>query len=206
MTPIVISYHLKVHKEIDLIKRLIENGLDNFHIRKPDFSVDEMRAFIDKIPCHFHSKIMLHSHYQLVKEYNLRGIHFNKKYNAYIPDYLEKHHKVSVFCNSFDDIDEYSHLANYFFIGPVFKSISLVHYYGKYSHDYLKKQLQNYRRVNTVAIGGIDEETAAVALKLGFKQVSVLGAIWAEYIETQDVVRVINRYKAIKNVTFAMYN
>jgi thiamine monophosphate synthase len=60
--------------------------------------------------------------------------------------------------------------------------------------------------VNSVAIGGISEETAEVALKLGFKQVSILGALWAEYIETQNVDRVISRYKAIRNVSFAMYN
>lgn len=206
MTPIVISYHLKLHKEADVINNLIDNGLDNFHIRKPDFSTHEMRAFINKIPRVFHDKIMLHSHYELLNEFNLKGIHYNKKYNPDIPGFLSPHHKVSVFCADFDDIEDYNGLADYFFIGPVFKSISLVNYYGKYTHNYLKTQLRKYSRSNTVAIGGISEETAEVALNLGFRQVSILGALWAEYIETLDVKRVMHRYKSIRNVTLSISN
>lgn len=61
MKLIVISSPAPVPNEHTFINSLFEEGLKIFHIHKPNFSKQEIKNFIQKIPSKYHNRIVLHS-------------------------------------------------------------------------------------------------------------------------------------------------
>ena len=76
---IVISNPTLIKNEISTINLLFENGMELFHIRKPDFSVAEMKAFLFEIKSDYRQNLVLHSHHQLAVEFGIHRIHFTEK-------------------------------------------------------------------------------------------------------------------------------
>lgn len=61
MKLIVISSPSAVPNEHEIINSLFEEGLEVFHIHKPDFSKEQIKDFIQKISSKYHSRIAQHS-------------------------------------------------------------------------------------------------------------------------------------------------
>ena len=61
MKLIVISSPTPVPNEHEIINSLFEEGLEIFHVHKPDFSKQEIKDFIQQIPSKYHNRIALHS-------------------------------------------------------------------------------------------------------------------------------------------------
>lgn len=76
---IVISNPTLIKNEISTINLLFENGMELFHIRKPDFSTAEMKAFLSEIKSDYRHYLVLHSHHQLAVEFGIHRIHFTEK-------------------------------------------------------------------------------------------------------------------------------
>jgi len=206
MNPVVFSYHLNIYNELKVIIGLFENGLEKFHLRKPEMNLDEYRNIIKSIPSEFHNRIMIHSHFELFNEFDLLGYYiFANKRDIFI--HPEGNYIRSTFCYQFDEIEKLESHYNYTMIGPVFKSISVKEQYGSFSHEYLQ-EIFNSKKYNTkvVAIGGIKEDTTEIALNYGFDSVAVLGSIWATYMESLDVKKAIDTYVNIRNVSLVMKN
>ncbi|MDF1674850.1 MAG: thiamine phosphate synthase [Vicingaceae bacterium] len=60
---IVISNPTAIKDEYSIIHQLFEQGLESFHIYKPDFSSEQIAEFKQKISAKYHSKIVLHEEY-----------------------------------------------------------------------------------------------------------------------------------------------
>lgn len=56
---------------------LFEEGLDCLHISKVDPSPLYLERLLSLIPSHYHSKIVVHQHFQTKGEYGLGGIHLD---------------------------------------------------------------------------------------------------------------------------------
>src|ERR1051326_1734770 len=80
MKLIVISSSSIIENETELVTRLFEMGLETFHLRKHKLSTRKTKEFIQAIPEHFHNRIVLHSHHNLARKFNLRGIHLTKSH------------------------------------------------------------------------------------------------------------------------------
>ena len=50
MELILISSPSEKENEIRVIRRIFEMGLSRFHLRKPDWSLDDIRAFLNELP------------------------------------------------------------------------------------------------------------------------------------------------------------
>src|SRR5438093_92198 len=68
-----------VTNETATINEMFRNDLQYFHIRKPDFTEADLRKYLDKIDSEYHDRIIIHSHYDVLKDYRLKGIHINRE-------------------------------------------------------------------------------------------------------------------------------
>lgn len=177
---VVISNPTALADEQAIIKQLFDEGLEIFHIRKKEYSEIELRTFIEQIPEKYFSKIVLHSHYHLAEEYNLKGIHvpFDFKSEA-------SKQSLSVSFHSLDEVEKFENKFDYGFLSPVFDSISKEGYKSKFDFSELKTYLVNKKISNNgtrkglvIALGGIDEDKIEKVKELGFSGIALLGAIW----------------------------
>jgi len=65
--------------EIESICQLFEAGLKILHLRKLDVTKKELREYLQNIPTQFHKRIVIHSNYSLLREFDLKGIHLTEK-------------------------------------------------------------------------------------------------------------------------------
>jgi thiamine-phosphate pyrophosphorylase len=179
---IVITNPIPVLNEIDTIHSLFENGLDLLHIRKPDFSEEEIKFFLSKINLNYRQRLVLHSHHQLALEFEINRIHFTEKTRTEtseenLKDWKDKEFSISASIHQMIDFNELSNIFDYAFFGPVFESISKQNYISNLD---IKKELEQRKNYKTalVALGGITPDNIKTALKYGFDNVALLGNIW----------------------------
>ena len=78
----VISSSKSIDNEAEIVTRLFENGLPSFHLRNHKISTTRMRNFIAQIPEKYHSRIVIHSHFNLAFSMRLQGIHLTKSHKV----------------------------------------------------------------------------------------------------------------------------
>ena len=179
---IIISNPTLIKNEISTINLLFENGMELFHIRKPDFSTAEMKAFLSEIKSDYRQNLVLHSHHQLAVEFGIHRVHFTeKKLNETseknLKKWKEKRFKLSTSIHKMVDFEKLSAVFDYAFFGPVFESISKTNYISDLDFEKELKQRNNIKTA-LIAVGGITSERIKIALKYGFDDVALLGTIW----------------------------
>ncbi|MTH14863.1 thiamine phosphate synthase [Flavobacterium sp. LC2016-01] len=178
---IVITNPSAIENEIDILHSLFEEGLSLLHIRKPDFSELEMVQFVHPIKMEFRSKLVLHSHHDLAKDFGINRIHFSEKERKHIDDYPARFPKPcrynSTSTHSIEDFNSLENGFDYAFLSPVFKSISKKNYLPKTDLFEALKSRTNYK-TKVIALGGITPENIQETLKNGFDDVALLGTIW----------------------------
>lgn len=180
---IVISNPTSTENEHAIINQLFDEGLEIFHLRKKEYSENEIKKFIELIPEKYFNSIVLHSHYRLAKEYNLKGIH--------VPVNTENelaYGTLSISFHSLDEIEKYNRKFDYAFLSPLFDSISKEGYQSNFNLIEVKgffqrcNSLSPVRRdgggLSLIALGGIDEDKIDKVKELGFSGIALLGAIW----------------------------
>lgn len=174
---IVISHTEIIENEFQLIHSLFNKGLEYFHIRKPLFSFDETKDFINKIDNKFHQRIVIHNHYELINEFNLKGIHGSiDKVNSFL---IENDCLYSYSCHSFDEIKSINSNPEYVFLSPLFDSISKQDYKAAFDFKELKIFLNQFNlNKKIIALGGLSKGNIPIAYNLGFSGVALLGNIW----------------------------
>lgn len=173
---IIISNPTAVANEINTIHALFENGLKLFHIRKPEFSEEEMKAFVAAIGLEFRNRLVLHSYHHLAKEFGINRIHFSSTNR---PDNFQKAEgfTVSTSTHSIEEFNALSEDFGYAFLSPVFKSISKENYEPKTNWATEIKKRINFQ-TKLIGLSGIQDTNLHQALQLGFDEVALLGSIW----------------------------
>jgi len=174
---VVITPEEFVQNEAEIINELFHEGLDLLHVRKPFINLEEMTGFIQKINYEFHHQLVLHSHYELAKNFNISRLHFREidRQNNLFKTFTDK-----IISTSVHDIETFNELTEdweYAFISPVFPSISKKGY-GENStilNDIKKRDNPN---VKLIALGGINENNIHEVFDSGVDGVALLGAIW----------------------------
>lgn len=179
---IVITNPNPVINEINTIHSLFENGLELFHVRKPDFSEAEIKGFLLEIKPDYRHRLVLHSHHQLATEFGINRIHFTEKTrkkmtNESMKNWKENGFILSTSIHQMDAFEALSDVFDYAFFGPVFKSISKPDYHSNID---FKKELEHRTNNKTalIALGGITSDKIKTALEYGFDEVALLGTIW----------------------------
>ncbi|CAI8924799.1 thiamine phosphate synthase [Chryseobacterium sp. IT-36CA2] len=175
---LVITPELIVPKETNLINQMFQKGLDLLHIRKPWFSRNEMIEFITQIDKTFYSQLVLHTHYDLGKEFSISRFHFreiDRKEGMY-----KSFAKENTISTSVHDITTYNTLDKeweYAFISPFFPSISKK---GYGLNSTIKEEIKhgNNPDVKLIALGGIDQNNIHKVFETKADGAALLGAIW----------------------------
>lgn len=174
---IVITPELMVPNEAEIIHQLFQEGLDLLHIRKPFISNGEMKNFLEQIDSSHHSQLVLHSHYDCGKKYNISRLHIREKDRL---NGLADQFRDQIISTSVHDIDSFNALEKkweYSFISPVFPSISKKGY-GDNTTVLENIRFRNNQDVKLIALGGINENNLHKALEAKIEGVALLGSIW----------------------------
>lgn len=203
MKLIIISPPYNIEGEIELLRYLFDDGLEYFHLRKPgiDSAILEKSLidYLEQLHEKYHDKIILHSNYDLVQKYNLKGMHYSKN-NLPIRN-LNYIKRQSASFHSIDEIEKNKYPFNYVFLSPVFDSISKQNYKSNFDLTTISNLLKsNHERVEVIALGGIDENTVLQAYESGFNGVAVLGAVWKTFEETKSIDLTIKKFNKIKEL------
>lgn len=187
MKVIVISNPEEIRAEVKTTIGLFEAGLERFHLRKPHYSTNAMRRFLDQVPAAFHNRIVIHSHHELSVSYTVAGIHVTEQHRKkkflrtwLMMKYLKLRRpdlKITAGFHTLGSLKDENPLYEYVFLSPVFDSISKIGYRNTFNEDSLVKMIQR-SSFKVVALGGIDEDKIEKAIELGFYGVALLGGIW----------------------------
>lgn len=184
--------------EEKFINAFFNEGLEILHLRKPEATALQMHELISKIDEKFHSRIMIHSHYELFETFKIRGVHFTENSKGQIRSYEKVQCKKSLAVHELSDLKDIDNSVNYVFLSPLFPSISKAGYSKQWSFDRLETELLSQRNFEVIALGGITLDNVAQVKGLGFDDFAILGSIWepikANHSLTQ-VIEIFNRFQ-----------
>ena len=198
---LISSENLPLEYETHIVNKLFEIGLKNFHLRKPNVDIEFYKNYLNKINSKFHSKIVIHDYYELMNEYNLKGIHFNKRNFIKYYSYLSNSYQKSISCHSFEEIEKFQKFNfDYLFISPIFNSISKENYSSNYNIDYYSNKLKSRNYNNIIALGGITFDKISLLKDAGFLGIAVLGDIWKNSVDKFEKLQTkFLKYKQLCN-------
>ena len=166
-------------EEDTIINALFEEGLDILHLRKPGSEPVYSERLLTLLPEKWHSQIVVHEHFYLKEEFNLRGIHLGSNDALPSKDYKGQ---VSRSCHSLDELATMKDTMDYVFLSPVFDSITYPDRHAAYTdqelHDAARAGLID-RKV--MAAGGINSETLPLLSDYGFGGAVILGDLWTRF-------------------------
>ncbi|NIJ43621.1 thiamine-phosphate pyrophosphorylase [Wenyingzhuangia heitensis] len=177
---VLIAPEKDIPNEIEILHQLFKEGLEYYHLRKPNKNYEEHCEYLNLIDKKYHNRIVVHYFHELINEYNLKGIHFQeqkRKDHLDIPtDYFVKLNNMfgKTISSSFHEPEELENCTfefDYHLLSPVFSSISKQGYNGRgFNVNHIDKTI--------VGMGGVTTTNLAEFDKLGFKGVGVLGGVW----------------------------
>jgi len=191
--------------EEKIISKLFENGLETLHLRKPNFSIENLKNFIEKIPKEFHNRIIIHNNFELLEEFDLKGIHLTEKDKNNFENLEQKYNDIQFFfnkiistvCHSISEISEQKTHYKYIFLSPIFDSISKQNYYSKFSTvELLSAKNKNIIDEKIIALGGIDLKNIKTVYGFNFGGVGILGSLWNF---SNDSEAILKQFLLLKN-------
>lgn len=210
MKLLLISNFSDIPDEHHVLNLLFCEGLQYFHLRKHDYTTRQMARYIERIADPFRQYVVLHSHFELIEEYGLRGAHFTKKYSyddfcrsrglSPHADQPRPFPHLSFSLHSIPEIKRMPPLYDYLFLSPVFDSISNQGYNSKFRVDELRRFLNHKdARPAVIALGGITDEVVGDVFDVGFDGMALLGYIWTTFERTGDISQAVKRYRLISS-------
>lgn len=174
---VIISPEARVANETLYVNSFFENGLDLFHVRKYEYSDNEMQNYLDGIDKKFRSRIVLHSHFNLAKELGVNRLHFRED-DRLRKSYLNyEGYQLSTSVHSIEDFNKLDELWQYAFLSPVFQSISKAGY-GEHHTVLIELKRKKNKNVKLIALGGIQAENCKQVMDNPADGIALLGSIW----------------------------
>ena len=181
--------------ETTLVDRLFRLGMPRLHLRKPQASREELAAWIEQVDAPFRSRIVLHDHHPLARDYHLGGIHLNSRCPD-VPDWARTERLTESFtkglsecltggftvsrsCHSLDEVVQHKAECDYLFLSPLFDSISKQGYGAAFAPEVIAEaRQQGIIDWQVYALGGISLERLPAVREMGFGGAAVLGDLW----------------------------
>lgn len=185
-------------EEDKILTALFEEGLDILHLRKPGTEPVYSERLLTLLPENHHQQIVVHDHFYLKDEFNLKGIHLNSR-NPEVPLNYSGHLSKSI--HDMDDLKAEKNKYNYVFLSPIFDSISKSNYTSAFAMDALKTAAdKGIIDSKVMALGGITTENMNTIKDLGFGGVVILGDLWNRFNihSTLDYKELINHFRKLR--------
>lgn len=186
MKIIVISGVKGFVSETRVVNELFREGLELFHLRKPNFSTQLLVEYLEHIDEQYRDRIVLHSKHKLAPQFNIHRVHVTKRYKKrkfrtwlrikYLRSKIPNL-KISCSFHSISSMQADSTEYEYVFLSPVFNSISKTDYRGKFNGEDIPGILAGVGQ-NVVALGGIDTDKIDQVYDLKYSGLAIHGALW----------------------------
>jgi len=176
---ILIAPENDIPNEIEILNQLFQEGLQYYHLRKPDKDYQAHSDYLNQIDEQYHNRIVVHYFHELINEFNLKGIHFQEQKRIDNIDNPGRYFKgLNMFgktiSSSFHEpsaLEACEFEFDYHLLSPVFSSISKKGYEGRgFDVNAINKRI--------IGMGGVTTNNINEFTKLGFKGIGVLGGIW----------------------------
>lgn len=160
--------------EAEAIVRMLGEGAERVHIRKPGADEADVEALVAAIPADLRSRLSIHDFAGVARRYGC-GFHLNSR----VPQRPEGiAGPLSRSCHSFSEL-ALAEDVDYMFLSPVFDSISKPGYGSKFSTEELREAAgKGLINAKVYALGGVDPSRFGEVEALGFGGVALLGAAW----------------------------
>lgn len=191
---VLIAPEKDIENEIAILHQLFDAGLEYYHFRKPHKNLEEHVEYLNQIDSKYHNRIIVHYFHELSDRFNLKGVHLQeqpridlgKELKDYVDGFMSKGKTVSSSFHEPEVLDACEVKFDYHLLSPVFSSISKQGYEGRgFDVNHIDKFI--------VGMGGVNSETIAKTLALGFRGIGVLGGVW-------NAVSPVVSFKEIKRV------
>lgn len=187
MQLVVITPDTDVKNEVAIVNELFAMGLQRLHLRKPAFTVEDHRDYVNAIDERYHPRIVLTGSFELLSEFSLGSIHLNSalRNDKAMWDRIEglPTKTISTSFHSWDEIRENEFQYGYVFISPVFDSISKQGYKAGIDLAGAMEVKREFAKSNKycpaiIGLGGVGREQLSPLYENGFDGAAFLGAIW----------------------------
>lgn len=177
--------------ELPLVNDMFADGLEILHLRKPNYTFAEMENFVLSVSPRWRNRVVVHSHFELVERFGLRGAHMGVNRPLNIEGFKGT---KSFSCHSLKEVETHKPECNYVFLSPIFNSISKQGYNSAFtSEDLSRAHSSGLIDHKVMALGGIDADNIDIVRRLGFGGVAVLGTVW----KSQNPVEALRELLAV---------
>lgn len=185
-------------EEHQILTALFDEGLEVLHLRKPNTEPVYSERLLSLLSESYRKRIVVHDHFYLKNEYNLKGIHLNHR-NPELPPKYKGH--ISCSCHTAEEVKAHKKACDYVFLSPIFDSISKQGYSSQFPLQVLR-DMQKDKVIDrkVMALGGVDLDHIKMVKDLGFGGVVVLGDIWNRFSihSTEDFKGLINHFRKLR--------
>jgi len=181
-------------EEDQILNALFDEGLELLHLRKPETEPILSERLLSLLPEEHRKKIIVHDHFYLKNEYNLRGIHLNGR-NPQLPEKYKGH--ISCTCYNYEELQlrkkqmTYTILSSLYDEGgsPLFTNVSL--------REQARKGLLDKK---VIAQGHVTLSHIAELRDLGFGGVVIVGDLWNRFnlYSAQDYKDLIVHFRKLR--------
>ncbi len=175
---ITLPQYEDISKEKKIICDLLQsNKIEYFHIRKPDFDKEQMKAWLKDFPLEYRQRLCLHDYLELANEFQIGGVHLNKRNNYEIS--LNFKGRISRSCHSISEVVEWKKKCDYVFLSPIYNSISKLGYESQFTKTELQKAAKEGIIDSKVfALSGVTFEKLQDLKEIGFRSAAMMGCLW----------------------------
>lgn len=191
---VIISPERMFTNETAFVNLYFENGLDLFHLRKYEFSDDEIKHYLNGINEKFRRQMVLHSHFHLAEEFGIDRLHVREQNRIGQSHLGYEGFRLSTSVHRIDDFNALDNIWQYAFLSPIFPSISKVGY-GEHHTVLNQLKRKNNKNVQLIGLGGIQAGNCRQVIEHGADGIALLGSIWQSCnpLNTLSVCRKIVR-------------
>ncbi len=184
MKLVVITPSQNIENEHYILGKMIDMGLPSLHIRKPKLSPDNLKSYLKEFTKGQRRKIIIHTHHELLWNFNLKGIHVSKrsrkKQFSFFILKAKLHLRRGGFvmgtsCKSLSSLDENYRHFDYVMLSPVFTDPD--GHRPSFNASTLKKIIPVYPG-KVIARGGATLDSIQVAKETGFAGIAFQRYIW----------------------------
>ena len=166
-------------EEDKILATLFEAGMDSLHLYKPNSEPIYSERLLTLLPEDFYDKIIVHDHFYLKEEFQLKGIHLN---NIHVEPPIGYRGNISRTCHAIEELKDTKKRSAYVFLKTLFDSQSNPSDKSTLSMGELREaSRQGLIDKRVYAMGGINLNNISVIKELGFGGVVVCGDLWNRF-------------------------
>jgi len=203
MKLLLISTSNTLEGEHILLRKMFDAGLETLHVRKPKLSTEALKKYLEGFSEEYHKKIIIHTHHNLLWDFNLKGIHLTKShkkhpYKMWAQHQLFKLRRKGIIrttsCSSLSSLAESYAEFEYIMLSPIFAGTQ--EHRPTFSRGTLDTIMTKFPK-KVIARGGANVNSIEKAREIGFSGVAFHNAIWHHQDPVQAFEDIMNRYKEL---------